>query len=614
MRKGNRIYGIIAVLLLSLGACSLIHDDMEELGYREDGSAYAYVSLTIHTGTTGNVTRANPTGGEDGNGNEKGQDYENRVNNLTLFFYPATLGDGGVNRTGNVDFTAKVYITNPDPNWAVSDGTQPIDKTFKVGPVKVNGLKMNQQYHVLAVANAGQDFGSDITDLNGLRGKTISPVYTYNPDATDPQKAYSDFVMASEGDENPGLEISYENSETNPAETSIDLERLVARVDYQADAGGYIFSITPGLNPAQSSPAQQVTAGVSSRADAQVTASITRAFLVNTYNQGTYVLKRVAEGSTDGPITYLGDETLDNYVIDPLTAQKVSSKYAFSWYDHYFPNLSDEVGIDGKTEWESWLTEGDPITITESGKTETWYRLGYPKENTSSIDAQGKYFSTGVVFEAQYDLTGIGTGFTEGATFFRVNGNLYPTLEAAMGGFDTDFNENKTFNTYNDVKNYLNSLTNNDKSNDDPAGYIDYLKTATADNFGDGSEWTWENYKHKVLSFDKNEQNEYVIATAATRKALHERVTGPNKTETFLNGRGYYTYWIRHNYGGTQDKPGLPMENAIVRNNIYKLTVTSISEIGNDVPGETSLDILVAVAKWTMMDEENWVLVPVKEE
>ena len=63
MRKGNRIYGIIATLLLSLGACSLIHDDPEELGYREDGSAYAYVSLTIHTGTAGNVTRSNPTGG-----------------------------------------------------------------------------------------------------------------------------------------------------------------------------------------------------------------------------------------------------------------------------------------------------------------------------------------------------------------------------------------------------------------------------------------------------------------------------------------------------------------------------------------------------------------------
>ena len=166
MRKGNRIYGIIAVLLLSLGACSLIHDDMEELGYREDGSAYAYVSLTIHTGTAGNVTRANPTGGETGDGYEDGQTYENAVSNLTLFFYPATLGDGGVNRTENVDFTAKAYITNRDPNWDMTNGTQPIDRTYEVGPVKVNGLKMNQQYHVLAVANAGKDFGSDITDLN----------------------------------------------------------------------------------------------------------------------------------------------------------------------------------------------------------------------------------------------------------------------------------------------------------------------------------------------------------------------------------------------------------------------------------------------------------------
>ena len=611
MRKGNSIYGIIAVLLLSLGACSLIHDDMEELGYREDGSAYAYVSLTIHTGTAGNVTRANPTGGETGDGYEDGQTYENAVSNLTLFFYPATLGDGGVNRNGDIEFTAKVNITNPDPNWAVSDGIQPIDKTFTVGPVKVEGLKTNQKYHVLAVATARDK--TSISSLDDLRSATVSTVYTAT--TTDNKTSYSNFVMASEGDENPVLEISYENSETNPAETTIDLERLVARVDYKTiDNNVYQLSsslITPGLNPAQSSPAQQVTAGVSSRADAQVTASITRAFLVNTYNQDreTFVLKRVAEGRTDGAITYLGDESLSNYVIDPLTAQKESSKYAFSWYDHYFPNLSDEVGIDGKTEWEDWLTEGDPITITESGNTETWYRLGYPKENTSSVDAQGKYFSTGVVFEASYK--GI-DGVVDGSTFFRYKGTLYPTLEAAMKVFYTDFKEDKTFNTYNDVKNYLNSLTNNGKSNDDPAGYIDYLKTATAGNFGDGSVWTWGYYKRYVLSFDKNELDEYVIATAKTREALHDRGHG---TETFLNGRGYYTYWIRHNYGGAQEQSNLlPMGNAIVRNNIYKLTVTSISEIGNDVPGETSLDILVAVAKWTMMDEENWVLVPVKEE
>lgn len=586
MRKGNSIYGIIAVLLLSLGACSLIHDDMEELGYREDGSAYAYVSLTIHTGTAGNVTRANPTGGETGDGYEDGQTYENAVSNLTLFFYPATLGDGGVNRD-NVNFTAKVCI---DQMGTSTDGTKPIDKTFTIGPVKVNGLKMNQQYHVLAVANAGKDFGSDITDLNGLRGKTISPVYTYNPDATDPQKAYSNFVMASEGDEYPMLEISYENSEKNPAETTIDLERLVARVDYQAAAEGYTLSsslVTPGLNPALSSQTQDVTA------------SITRAFLVNTYNQGTYVLKRVAEGSTDGPITYLGDETTGNYVIDPNTSAKTldaASKNA-SWYDHYFPNLSDE-----NTEWEDWLIEGDPITEPGTTDTDTWLRLGYPKENTSSIDAQGKYYSTGVVFEAEYNL---GIGFTTGKTFFLVNGTtLFATLEDAMEAHDSDFDSDRVFSSsedpYAELQAYMEVLSDND-----PAGYKAFLQTAKETD----TDWTvyeWASYKTNQLGYDTDGN-----PTAATRKALHERVTGPNKTETFLNGRGYYTYWIRHNYGDKDNAvSGLPMENAIVRNNIYKLTVNKISEIGNDVPGDKTLDILVAVAKWNLLDEENIDLEP----
>ena len=565
MRKGNRIYGIIAVLLLSLGACSLIHDDMEELGYREDGSAYAYVSLTIHTGTTGNVTRANPTGGETGDGYEDGQTYENAVSNLTLFFYPATLGDGGVNRTGDVDFTARIYIQNPASNGNMEDGTLPIDKTFTVGPVKVDGLKTNQQYHVLAVANAGDK--TSITSLDALRSATVSTVYT--TDGT----TYSNFVMASEGDEHPELDISYENSETNPAETTINLERLVARVDYQVgDNADTDFEID----------------------GRQITASITRAFLVNTYNQDTYVLKRVAEGNTTGTITYLGDESLSNYVIDPKTTSKtipVASE-ASDWYDHYFPNLSDE-----NTEWENWLIQGDPIM--EPGTTDTWLRLGYPKENTSSIDAQGKYYSTGVVFEAEYNL---GAGFTTGETFFLVNGTtLFATLEEAMEAHNnTKFAENRSFSYYADLQEYIDDIL----KDNDPAGYKAFLQEATEQT--DLNLLTWANYKTNQLGYD-TEGN----PTAATRKELHDRVTGPNKTETFLNGRGYYTYWIRHNYGDKDNVvSGLPMENAIVRNNIYKLTVRSIKEIGNDVPGDKTLDILVAVAKWNLLGEENIELQP----
>lgn len=572
MRKGNRIYGIITVLLLSLGACSLIHDDMEELGYREDGSAYAYVSLTIHTGTTGNVTRSNPTGGEDGDGYEDGQTYENAVSNLTLFFYPAALDDGGVNRNGDIEFTAKVYITNPDQNWDMTDGDQPIDKTFTVGPVKVEGLKTNQQYHVLAVANAGdltvQEKG--IVSLDDLRKAKINQVYTYNPE----QKAYSNFVMASEGDEHPELDISYENSETNPAETTINLERLVARVDYQVgDNADTDFEID----------------------GRQITASITRAFLVNTYKQNTYVLKRVAEGSTTGTITYLGDESLSNYVIDPKTTSKtipVASE-ASDWYDHYFPSLNDE----NSEEWEDWLIVGDKVEDPDPNvENREWYRLGYPKENTSSVDAQGKYYSTGVVFEARYDF---GEGLRE-ETFFLVNGTtLYATLEEAMEAHNNNkFAENRSFSSYADLQEYIDDIL----KDNDPAGYKAFLQEATEQT--DLALLTWANYKSNQLGYTEGKP------TAKTRKELHERVTGPNKTETFLNGRGYYTYWIRHNYGGEQEVSGLPMENAIVRNNIYKLTVRSIKEIGNDVPGDKTLDILVAVAKWNLLGEENIELQP----
>ena len=456
----------------------------------------------------------------------------------------------------------------------MTDGDQPIDKTFTVGPVKVNGLKTNQQYHVLAVANAGNQ--TNITSLNDLRSATVSTVYTATT-STEGTTSYSNFVMASEGDEDPVLEISYDNSENNPDTTTIDLERLVARVDYKTnDNNVYKLSssslLAPGLNPVQ--------------------AKITRAFLVNTYKQDTYVLKRVAEGNTTGTITYLGDESLSNYVIDPKTTSKtipVASE-ASDWYDHYFPNLSDE-----NTEWENWLIQGDPIT--EPGTTDTWYRLGYPKENTSSVDAQGKYYSTGVVFEASYE--GI-DGVAEGSTFFRYKGTIYPTLEAAMKAtyYEAYFQENQTFETFDVLTQYINSLP----GNEDPAGYKDYLKTATADNFN-GEEWTWGYYKRYILSFDEKGQ-----ATAKTRKALHDRGYG---TETFLNGRGYYIYWIRHNGGdnATQFDETKPMAYGIVRNNVYKLTVNSISKIGDDTPGgNATLDILVAVQNWQALpgDEVEW--------
>ena len=563
--KISYTYIIYGLFLALLSGCELIHDDPAELGFREDGEAYAYVSLTINTAPTAPGTRANPTGGEAGDDYEDGQDYEKAVNDLTLFFY---ANDGGVNGT-NVPLISH-YI---DVSQSLTDGTQPIDKTFTVGPVRVSGLRTNQQYHLLVVANAG-DLSNSYADLDALRGAHLSQVYAYNPEATDP---YSNFVMSSEGDEFPVLNITYENSEKNPATTTVDLERLVARVDYKTNEGN--------------------SYGVD---ETGITASITRAMLVNMYKQDTYVLKRVADEWNATSFNYLGDETTSNYVIDPNTSAKTLTNASTnaSWYDHYFPNLSDV----NSTTWEAWLTTGDPIKDPEDANAETWYRLGYPKENTSSVDAQGRYYSTGVVFEASY--SGI-PNVTNGSTFFRYKGTIYPTLEAAMNATydEAYFKEEQTFDNFEVLTQYINSLP----GDEDPAGYKDYLKTAKETSF-DGSQWTWNYYKQNVLHFDVDEQGEYTVATAETRKALHERGYG---TETFLNGRGYYIYWIRHNGGSSGDSftETVPMAYGIVRNNVYKLTVNSISKIGDDTPGgNATLDILVAVQNWQALpgDEVEW--------
>ena len=47
------------------------------------------------------------------------------------------------------------------------------------------------------------------------------------------------------------------------------------------------------------------------------------------------------------------------------------------------------------------------------------------------------------------------------------------------------------------------------------------------------------------------------------------------------------------------------MEFAVVRNNVYKLNVTSISKVGDDIPGDRTLEISVSVKNWEVIEGED---------
>ena len=73
--------------------------------------------------------------------------------------------------------------------------------------------------------------------------------------------------------------------------------------------------------------------------------------------------------------------------------------------------------------------------------------------------------------------------------------------------------------------------------------------------------------------------------------------------ETYINGVCYYQYWIRHS--NNNDAGNSIMEFAIVRNNIYRVTINSFNGVGTSTPGTTdekdeNMNATIHVIPWTL--------------
>lgn len=576
--------GLLLSCLFGVVACSDEEVPDPQL-YTADGVPYSYVSVGFSLAMNP-VTKANPNGGEEGDDDEKGQSYENAVNNIHLFFYnvkdPAKGGKDGVNMPGDTAIVAHKYLESGDFDYS--------DVQATTNAIPVENLLVGHSYHVLAVVNAGEDL--NYTKLDNLQRATVTSLYTKGTDGS-----YSNFLMASERDEESPLTITSNNSETTPATTTIYVERVTARVDYQTEP--------------------EFTGEIKNSAGETIaTASITGAMLVNTLNASatSYLLKRVTTENEafNSDITYLGDETCTsdaikaatNYVIDPYAASGKPEGY----YETatYFPN----IGYDNASTWEQ--DELFQTTAITSGET-TWNRIGYPKENVNQNGS--KECSTGVVFRVKIILAEA----TDATTFFMWKGTIYKTMEEVMAAFDPKGWDNITgdwskWTTYGTFRGFINSLRSGD-----PTGYKAYLLEQVKDK-DDEDELTqetkatlkWEEYMAQTFFYVKDDTDvvavdvETDVASGTTRRLLHDY-----QVSTYKDGICYYTYWIKHANDGKPendlengDGTGV-MEYAIVRNNVYKLGVQQIGSIGGDIPGDESLVINFSVRDWTLIPAEE---------
>ena len=556
----HTVKSVMGCMLVTALAAGCAQEDIGNAPSEGGGlSASSYVSLSFAS-QQGTPTRSNPTGGETGDGLEKGQANENAITSAVAFFYQGS-GTDGVNSSGTTPIMAVATFN-------VGSYTEPgngIDRTYTTSPQQVD--LEDGTYNVIVVANPFTDCctGQSLT-LADVRNHIQTTAWTVS--GSD----YSNFVMTSAADATLTLNS---NPESDPATAEVNVERMAARLDYKAKTS---YTCTDPAYPG-------------------ATVKITGAALVNNLTEGSYLLKRVADDVNGNNLSYLGDETADengvatNYVLDPWTTNKSKGLYG-TWFMN---------GSSNPNWWATYVQLGTPV----SDGAETWQRIGYTLENTTAADAAGSDYSTGVVFKAKFNPQGV-ANYTDGATFFALGNRLFASMEDMMRYvYGADFRQfDDKIDACTDwaaVKNFAASLLDND-----PSGYKSFLQGQDeAQDLAQVKEsLKWNAYMLNKCGYSASLNNNAYSVTLdqnddiSTREALQ-----PYGTRTYEDATCYYTWWVRHSNDDT--KKGI-MEYAIVRNNIYKLTVNSIYSLGGPVPGEDENIILdVYVNDWLLLDPET---------
>ena len=264
--------------------------------------------------------------------------------------------------------------------------------------------------------------------------------------------------------------------------------------------------------------------------DPEVTVTLTDMALVN-MSQEFYYLRRVSADGTNTSATIGGAETNTNYVVDTDATWKSSygdatSDEASHFYYVYNPNNTSDIT------WTSIssLTTEDKDESWNSGENESTSKDGYKiwryaTENTipAAVANQKKGITTGVVFK------GVINPVKEG------------TIKTAMDAKSTVYVYNDImYGTWNDVKTAASS---------DPV-----LK----------------------LAYDKVGETENKTTAVANGFTVFE----PTSTDENGKYEVLYYYWNRHNDNNNDGSMG-PMEFGVVRNNVYKLSVTDVHKFGH---------------------------------
>ena len=669
MKTNMKLKSTLWALAFAVAAVSC-SDDLEENGggtgiTAEDGEG---VYLTVNIASpSGNTTKAdNPA--EDGDGFEQGTVDERKVHDINIYLIKAsditvpaqTSGiaseEDGVKIAGA---TSTIKIVGHGFSDDISETTHVTDHTANTVLIQIDQNEIPEtetSYYVFAVANFGKSVA--FTDLGTLRDAVNSGA-DWDGKAWSGTAKYGEakkFVMSthqmydSNIQEPSSVIISTKNmDENNPANTTVYVERLAARIDLQVAEA---FIKTDGQGQKVDNPI--IVEGVQEGEETDDYVKLTGYQVVNRWDGDEYLLKRVTEEvtrpsatadypsipTTDPAYKYLGDEVwVDgtagawkyNYVIDPKTADKKADNIATlasSYESHYEAKLNNNLAV-GST---------GTFTAMADKMSSEYVPVIYTKENTLDLNNQVAGLVTAVIFKGEYAPNAVSRFTTTGGDA----GNEVGVLKSELD-LDTD----KGFYVVNDHSNSKKSryscadlktvgalgfegIKTEDYSADLMkalfgtetswgsveltelkaavgamkggklvAAYQDFLEGKLATLPADASDLTgltvstvnWSAFM-TAMGSETDETKKITDPkdlTDATQFATASKSLYDNYNVAYYKGgECYYPYWIRHenNDHGTT----APMEFCIVRNNVYQLNVTGVNALGYPLPFITDED------------------------
>lgn len=528
-------FGALAVLALGLSACSS-DEPVNGSSTPDDSKAlHAKIQLFLPSATRSQTEPTTdeeyqyPTNSEDGF--EIGQTYENNVNDVTIVlatkdaagaYTPVAVSTSSAVPTGSVDVEAPVFSL-----------------TFRQDEI---AKYYDQEVFIFAICNAGNlldnetDFrNSSFTDkiLSISSAAANQGIWTNGSFlmANAPNTAIPSKELPSEAE----LLQNYNTPQKAFDLGSVDVARVVSRFDFKQNNEN-TFTIKD-INT------DDDVADIKFLAMAPI--NIAKDF---------YLLPRVSNDGTDVNWNLCGVEHRNNWVVSPYFSEKIAelagssilSKYFYQTpespaYDSDYFSYTELANFNGKDDNdENW---GPNMSSTEKSGYKIWR---YVTENTlPSKASQKKGISTGIVFKAEIlnpKNEIMANTMAAGKVLYQYNGVFYGDIAALR----------QTVSTL------------------DPSNLL-YKKFVEV--FGAGYLGKIENSSDFAVSDDQLQD-----CTPAANNGTF-KIFRPTKVNGEAHYYVYYTYRNRHNDNGKPTEMGA-MEFGTVRNNIYKLAISSVSEFG----------------------------------